>query len=211
MSLVIVVVFLSIMLFLADLLLLQAQKNAEAEREAIFLEKAYYKQLELKHAVMNTLGVEAGKTIGREEAVKKASERLAELEAYAEKNSGEWRIDLWCGAIEASELELLPAKMLEKNETLKCAKCWDFEELALQIDPAKRKASQMRKCASFIDAKVLERKIGVSMGGLELTADVQVEAARWSGRRGIGISMLNEQEEYAAVAFIPEGTWKEYS
>lgn len=210
MSLVLAIVFLSAVLFLSSLFLLQANKNASIEREAIFLEKAYYKQLELKHAVMGSLSAGAEKTVGREEAVEKASEKLAELEKIAEANSGEWKMDLWCGAVEASELEELPRKMLEQNKTLKCAKCWDYGEMAVVASPVKRKAKVMRKCASFLDARVLEREIGVSMGGLELTADIDVEKARWSGRKGFGISLLNEKEEFAAIAFVPEGTWKKY-
>ncbi len=210
MSIVLVLVFLSITLFLSELGIMQSRNNGVAEAKAFVLEKNYYKQLELKHAVMNVLSVEAGKSLGRKEALKKTGERLALLEEFFENNEDGFKVDFWCGAISSTELRELPRKMVEENETLKCGKCWDFSDYAVQADAEKKSVGMARKCASFIDVDVLEKRAGVSMGGLELTLDEQVQASRFSGRRGFGASILNEREGYAAIAFIPEGTWIEY-
>ncbi len=186
----------------------QKERNLETSSYALELERSYYLKLEFKHSVMQALarGASDGNTGG--ERAEEAARRLAELAGYLEKTKN---AELWCGVIGEGEIEALSEKITEEKKPLKCSSCWGAEEKATFVKAfPERKTWTSYKCLSFLNVDAVEKKIGVSKGGLVSTQDAGLMAEQFSGKFVLGVSYYDEVTGIGSVALIPEGTWVSY-
>jgi len=124
-----------VMLLLIPLLAVSAAKAErtrsafKARNDALALLELKGLDLAFKHAIESALRDSRGET--RKEGVLAAASKLRGIELFFEEDE---RVEVWAGSALKSELDALPARMLEEKTALKCSACWDLDAVGLGWD-----------------------------------------------------------------------------
>ncbi|MEW6328926.1 MAG: hypothetical protein AB1468_02290 [Candidatus Micrarchaeota archaeon] len=207
-----------VILLLAQLLVLMSayarhrSETRAAANEVLALEKNYYLEMDVKHALANSVRISAAEENGnREETADAVADRLAGFEKFIEGKYAKGRgveIDVWCGIGDEQEFDSLAGRMLENKKLEKCASCWDFSEAGTRT--RRKETIAVRKCAAFFDADTLNRIVFISRGGADLVDDFAPGTALHGRGYVLGFSILDKKLGVASVAIVPEGTKVRY-
>ena len=157
------------------------------------------------------------------EAGIEAARRLALFEAFAEEEFGAdgKKVDLWCGAVSASEARELAREMAHEGEALKCKQCWARGKKVLLAGRAG--VVEVNACAFAIlieAALVGSGRAGVGnaalsllhdeTGGALVPADTAVAEAIAEGGWAMGVSVYAEKTGAASVRYVAQGEMEVY-
>ncbi|MFA4946052.1 MAG: hypothetical protein WC607_00730 [Candidatus Micrarchaeia archaeon] len=166
---------------------LEIRADSEARNRVLSLEYARGIDLSFKNALQQTLRGAGGAT--RKQAIVATALELVELEKILEEDP---RIEVWVGSATQSELDALPARMLDEGKPLACASCGGLGAPALDWTGAPLPAA-----AAFLDYAAGDAVVSRNGGNLF------VEPPTSYGEAGFGLSYCDG--ETAAVYFAGEG------
>ena len=178
---------------------------ADANADAILVEKEYYRRAEIRGALEFAL-------LGAESEAEAAA-GIAEIGVLAQEEFAREGIGalVWCGLATESELESLRGEMMREGKALPCPSCWDASSLVAGTccagDECRPDAISPCELILLVGA---EKSAIIGTAGIRMTdageacAYPEVATAGWK-KAVIGASLYEAETGYSGVLFLPQG------